>query len=689
MDIRVKTDGTTASSAGDAVREQIDDVNDGINYLSFSKEQNCNLFNVNDLRNRINEGYWGPSGFTEHADYSVSHPIFVTGGVEYKITHPDVVGKSNIIAHVDNYGNWISKIDATISGDVLIWTAPKSMFISVNLGHKSDIANVVVAKSSNYSTANDYYDVDTLSKKIDEENPIIADFPKNLCNMVDRYSHENQLGYWTTDGYEHVVKTENDNFIVSHPILVAEGVEYKCTHEYGDLGTNTLVAIVDKAGNPIDAIHGELSVDETAITFTPDITCLISINMGLVTSAHSNNVVLARANDFDDVCEFVSLNTLRDELLTTAKCEKSVNLTNCEDMSSGYYAGTEFVENSNYRTSGYIPVDSTKTYTKYCNPVALGTSATKIVAFDLKYKLLGSVIGEAVNNNEGFYYYDKLPANTKYIRYTHGFTADVSPTSVYFGEGNTVPTNPFPTYANYLDHNVKVRAEQIENNNDALYGKVWYAIGDSATHGDFTGITQPPLDEGIYAGQLPVYPFFIGNRTGMIVHNLAVNGAVIATIPDQPSRYQWSKTGVYDELVGSDADYITIWLGANDMWQHVPIGTIDSSDPTTFYGAWNTLLSYYSQNYPLAKLGVVVSFWCTQEYAEAVKAVAKKYGVPTLNLYDDDKLPVTVGSKRPDVSETVKNYRDAQWRVSQDNGHPSAEYHEIESYFIENWLRGL
>ena len=162
----------------------------------------------------------------------------------------------------------------------------------------------------------------------------------------------------------------------------------------------------------------------------------------------------------------------------------------------------------------------------------------------------------------------------------------------------------------------------------------------------------------------------------------------MATIPDQQNRYQLSADGNYDS-VGKDADIITIWLGANDMWQNVPIGTIDSTDPTTFYGAYNKVLTYYVKNYPKAKIGIVASFWCTKEYAEAVINIGAKYGVPVLNLYNDPNLPVTVGSQRPDVDNEIKSLRNKQWVVGNDNAHPSSEYHEIESYFIEEWLKTL
>ena len=222
----------------------------------------------------------------------------------------------------------------------------------------------------------------------------------------------------------------------------------------------------------------------------------------------------------------------------------------------------------------------------------------------------------------------------------------------------------------------------------SLTGKVWYACGDSSTEGDFSSIDAPRFEEGMYIGQLKVYPFFIGNRTGMSVYNIAKCGGTITEINDQPDRYQFSKDGNYN-FVPKTADIITIWFGANDMWQSVPIGNVDSNDSKTFFGAWNKVLNYYVDNYPNTKLGIICGFWIKKEYAEAILTIAAKYGIPCLNMYNDPNVPITIGSQRPDVNEDIKIARNNQWAVSETNSHPSSEYHEIESYFIEEWLKLL
>ncbi len=340
-----------------------------------------------------------------------------------------------------------------------------------------------------------------------------------------------------------------------------------------------------------------------------------------------------------------------------------------------------YQSNERYYITDYIPVDCFVDYYICRAKGALASHYNIVPLFNENKELIGAIdaidIETDYSSNDAFWTKINITdLDCKYIRLSNH-----KDSPIYMGRVNEAfdPTNiPDYTENRNIKENVYIKAKQILGNTiDNLYNKVWYVIGDSATSGDSSLMAQELLSEGIYAGELPVYPFYIGNRTGMIVHNLAVSGSVLATITDQPTRYQWSVEGHYDTLVGSDADYITIWLGANDMWQKVPIGTIDSNDATTFYGAYNKVLTYYCNNFPNAKLGIVASFWCTEDYATAVIEIGKKYGVPVLNLYNDSSLPVTVGSRRPDVSDTIKTLRNKQWGITDTNTHPSAKYHEI------------
>ena len=46
----------------------------------------------------------------------------------------------------------------------------------------------------------------------------------------------------------------------------------------------------------------------------------------------------------------------------------------------------------------------------------------------------------------------------------------------------------------------------------------------------------------------------------------------------------------------------TLKFGINDLNHSATIGTVDSEDISTFYGAWNAVMSYLTENYPLVYL---------------------------------------------------------------------------------------
>ena len=229
---------------------------------------------------------------------------------------------------------------------------------------------------------------------------------------------------------------------------------------------------------------------------------------------------------------------------------------------------------------------------------------------------------------------------------------------------------------------------------DMLDGKTWYVCGDSFSSKGYENSDPAPhkFTSGAYQGEEMVYPFFIGRRTGMIIKNLAKPGMTLAST----ARGNSFIGDVYMNI-GDDADYITLKFGINDGHQSVPIGTIDSTDITTFYGAFNVALTHIITNHPFAKVGIIVSNGLdSANYATATKAIAAKYGLPLLNEWDGVDVPVLIRSGRTDISSTIKTIRDKAYAIDYDgtrtgsvNQHPNNDAHEYESTFVESWLRTL
>lgn len=242
-------------------------------------------------------------------------------------------------------------------------------------------------------------------------------------------------------------------------------------------------------------------------------------------------------------------------------------------------------------------------------------------------------------------------------------------------------------------------------NGNVLYGKKWAVCGDSFTNGDFSNALDADyvISDGIYAGQNKVYGYLIGNRNNMDIQHLAAGGRTMATPADGSFTNAFSNEMYKD--IDADVDYITLYFGINDSHHRdtatdsdgedqtgiIELGTIDDSDISTFYGAWNVVMEYLIENYPYAHIGIIVSNGCeTSDYPEAEIAIAKKWGVPYIDLNGDERTPMMNRSTNSNTCSTARTLRTKQFSVNYGtNGHPSAQAHEYESHFIENWLRSI
>ena len=261
--------------------------------------------------------------------------------------------------------------------------------------------------------------------------------------------------------------------------------------------------------------------------------------------------------------------------------------------------------------------------------------------------------------------------------------------SLIMCEGSSGTYTPYKEYLpNYIDLSNIIQSDS----QDVLYDKKYVALGDSFTHGDFT---SSPTDDytitsGTYQGEYKVYPFLIGNRTKMDVTNLAVNGMTITNVGGVSENYLSDSVL---EQIPEDVDYITIKIGINDDPDHqnAPLGTITSSDRTTFYGAWNYVMDYLITNYPQAKIGIIVSNGINSlDYINAELNIAKRYGVAFINEATDNNVPLLIRTMRTDVLSSVKTARNNYWEVLPGtNYHPNAKCHEYESTIIEDFLRRL
>lgn len=238
-----------------------------------------------------------------------------------------------------------------------------------------------------------------------------------------------------------------------------------------------------------------------------------------------------------------------------------------------------------------------------------------------------------------------------------------------------------------------------------LYGKKWAVCGDSFTN---SGGTGTKIQSGKYTGKNYTYPWIIGNRNDMDIVQFFGGGRTLA-FPENPGTFENSLTNpnatFYYQNIPSDVDYITIYLGINDR-NHatgsssdgedttgiIPLGTIDDTTVYTYLGAWNVVLTWLITNRPNAHIGMIVTNGIADadSYRQGQIAIAKKYGMPYIDMNGDDRTPAMLRTSNPNIPDTIKKALIEKWAVnSPSNEHPNDAAQLFESTFIENFLRSI
>lgn len=422
------------------------------------------------------------------------------------------------------------------------------------------------------------------------------------------------------------------------------------------------------AGNPVevtvpqDAYYVAISAEDADI-FT-DIWSYPSLVDDTLTQAHK----AADAKVTGDTISAVNgeLEGLKGAIYNTVRNNFTITLTDGSYIDANGVART----NSSSSYSNFIPV--TGGVTVYLSGVWL-SAIRSVCAYDTNAVTQTARIeriddGSAIRGS----FSAVLPDWAKYIRATG--EAEGTMTGYEINEINKIP-------------------------DDVFSGKKWVACGDSFTHGDFSNSLTDDytFTDQPYCGENKVYPYWIGRRNPRLtVINEAVNGSTMASGENGVNPFSETR---YTNIP-SDTDFITLMFGINDNGNGVPIGTIDDNDNTTFYGAWNVVLSYFRTNFPFAHIGIIVGpgmqTQSGQDYANAEIAVAQKWGIPYLNIQFESgggKIPLMLRTSNSNVSSTLKTLVNQQQFVNSSettpNHHPNEDAHEFASNFIEEWLRTL
>ena len=356
-----------------------------------------------------------------------------------------------------------------------------------------------------------------------------------------------------------------------------------------------------------------------------------------------SNVDTFKANDF--IMDGVSL---KDNLFYYSD---NTDITNTLTLTNHYLdkANGNANPDSNSKCTGYIDLSN---YTIFLVSGHSQYATTLICTYDENKTFLRSY-GDGTSAGQTFNDYEYTPqSDEKYVRFsTYQYTQ--YPLKVV-SLGNFLPIN-------------------VKKQDNYLYKKKYVSCGDSFTAGDVISSDK-------------VYAYLIAQRNNMQLVNMAHNGSYIHY---GENGFTNQNNSYYYKNIPLDADIITIAYGLNET--STTIGTKESNDNTTIWGAYNEVLGWITTNIPNAKVGIISNdAWMTYELRNALQEIAYYWGVEFLDLKEYGK-PFMISGKYAqdgDTNGSVVTQRTNQYCVSSTNGHPNELGHKVRSYIIENFLRG-
>ena len=295
----------------------------------------------------------------------------------------------------------------------------------------------------------------------------------------------------------------------------------------------------------------------------------------------------------------------------------------------------------NYKATGYTEVEVAE---KYSSNIHLNYAF-----YDSNKTYISGAFGGWTNPLT-------VPENARYIR----FTIDVKVENIVFCKGNTV-TNDIFTIDNFLKTGL-IKELGIEESK--LNNLVWNVFGDSMSSIDFSK---------------PTWWQIISQKHNMTANCYGISGTTLAHTNDRHLwDYNWGKLNA-DEIgynpndsstwatgncfcerftkMNDEVDLITVMGSTND--NAVKLGTWDSTDTSTFYGALNVLIQGLISKYPNKKIAFFTPMQQANSYttnvanpgaeldkkssedtltlqlrAEAIKRKCNQYSISCLDLYN-------------------------------------------------------
>ena len=255
------------------------------------------------------------------------------------------------------------------------------------------------------------------------------------------------------------------------------------------------------------------------------------------------------------------------------------------------------------------------------------------------------------------------------------------------------------------EHTVDILQNRISSGN-ILYGKKYSAAGDSFTEGTFINNVD---DEGRVGKESPefydkewgcwkTYAYWIAKNNNMTFYDDGISGSIMHVEYAEDGSVDTSRHPfAYQRYmnVPKDSDYLTLMFGLNEYNiadDPETLGTKESIDDKTWWGAWNKVLKYYLTEMPFCKIGIIISdAWMQENLRNATIEIAKWWGIPYLDLKGNAQIPLQIGGRYSniEVSPEAVKLRNKAFQQSDSDSHPNPKAHKNRSTIIENFLRSL
>ena len=176
--------------------------------------------------------------------------------------------------------------------------------------------------------------------------------------------------------------------------------------------------------------------------------------------------------------------------------------------------------------------------------------------------------------------------------------------------------------------------------NNRLYNNRLLVLGDSMARGHTLNRSY-------------VWDSLISSRNCMTLVNLAANGKfytrhefvdghVTAYTQEDLDEHTVTNIGLVDMIddLDTNTDYIVVFCGTNDMYQHITLGEFLDNNYTTFYGCLYKTFNSLISKYPVEKILIITpyprttSYTNDMNYINAINEVAKYFCIPVYNTYE-------------------------------------------------------